>query len=738
MLNSKNKIKKEIRAQSATEYLLTYGWSILIIAITILALFELGYFNIGSTNFNSECLAEVGFLCTNPILNSTGNLTLTVGNNGGQNLIITGLGCSNSSSIPTIFSPVLFTIGQNQEKQLTFECKLNSQSLGSTFKGYLWLKSSTGEVQQLGSTSAKVSTTSSISTSGNNGQGLLLITNTKGGNSGEGNVVEINANNGTLINSINFYVSPFDNPETIKLSPNGKYFYVSNFYGGSSNNGNILIINTSTNQVVNSISSSSFYYPSGISFIQNGKYAYIPNYEGLSFGNNLGNVLIINTSTNQVINSISSSDFAYPDDISSSPTGGYSYLLNSYGGSSNNGNILIINTSTNQIIGGISSNLFDYPIDVSFSPDGKFAYVLNNKGSNNGNILIINTSTNQIKGSFLNNITFTNPTAMQVNGNYIYIMDDQKLIIANLTSKKLMYNLSLTNNYQIYYLDNLSGPYLRLYYPFFGLYILNNYAYITDSDGGSYTNGNVTIINLENNKTIGTIGPINQPVNPSTIFVDGDTAYIIASYLLYKINLLTNQVNNIQGPFSYITSATPYNQSIYMTNIVGSSLNANILIMNPSTDQITGSIQSPNFYDPIDIEFSGIYGYVVNNLGRTSGQGNITIFNTQNNQVVGEINSNSIVYPTSLYISGNTGYLANNGYLNNDANILLINLTNNQIINGIQIPGNSISSITGSGKYIYVTQAYSNDIKIIDTQNNTVINSITYNYLYYPSSITTV
>ena len=35
----------EIRAQSAMEYLMTYGWAILIIAVVLGALFELGVFS---------------------------------------------------------------------------------------------------------------------------------------------------------------------------------------------------------------------------------------------------------------------------------------------------------------------------------------------------------------------------------------------------------------------------------------------------------------------------------------------------------------------------------------------------------------------------------------------------------------------------------------------------------------------------------------------------------------------
>jgi hypothetical protein len=45
------------------EYLTTYGWSILIIAIVLAALFGLGPFS--SVSQGTECIARTGFLCNN-------------------------------------------------------------------------------------------------------------------------------------------------------------------------------------------------------------------------------------------------------------------------------------------------------------------------------------------------------------------------------------------------------------------------------------------------------------------------------------------------------------------------------------------------------------------------------------------------------------------------------------------------------------------------------------------------
>ncbi|MEM4839822.1 MAG: hypothetical protein QXX90_03915, partial [Candidatus Micrarchaeaceae archaeon] len=43
--NSQREFHQSFRSQSAMEYLMTYGWAILIIAVVLAALFELGVFN---------------------------------------------------------------------------------------------------------------------------------------------------------------------------------------------------------------------------------------------------------------------------------------------------------------------------------------------------------------------------------------------------------------------------------------------------------------------------------------------------------------------------------------------------------------------------------------------------------------------------------------------------------------------------------------------------------------------
>ena len=69
------------KAQSAMEYLMTYGWAILIIAIVLAALFSLGIFS-SSSFTGTTCIATSGFICASPVWTG-GILHVTLGQSTG-------------------------------------------------------------------------------------------------------------------------------------------------------------------------------------------------------------------------------------------------------------------------------------------------------------------------------------------------------------------------------------------------------------------------------------------------------------------------------------------------------------------------------------------------------------------------------------------------------------------------------------------------------------------------------
>ncbi len=86
-----------VKGQSAMEYLMTYGWAILIIAVVLGALFSLGVFSGGAT-IGTSCVAQAGFLCKTPvILGTNGNVSFIFGQNTGATIFNIGLACTSTS-----------------------------------------------------------------------------------------------------------------------------------------------------------------------------------------------------------------------------------------------------------------------------------------------------------------------------------------------------------------------------------------------------------------------------------------------------------------------------------------------------------------------------------------------------------------------------------------------------------------------------------------------------------------
>ena len=133
-----------LKLQSAIEYLTTYGWAILIIAVALAALFELGIFNRAPP---TQCILEGGFGCSDYYLNTNGVLVFNLGQQTTNPINITGIACyENSTLLPgqkpynppsnQIFMPVgssdTFYVQCYTTNTLTY-----SGNIGSTFTGTL-------------------------------------------------------------------------------------------------------------------------------------------------------------------------------------------------------------------------------------------------------------------------------------------------------------------------------------------------------------------------------------------------------------------------------------------------------------------------------------------------------------------------------------------------------------------------------------------------------------------------
>ena len=96
---------KGFKAQSAMEYLMTYGWAILIIAVVLAVLFSLNVFNAGA-QLGTACIGSPGYSCSSPFLSSGSLLQFTLGLGTGAtayNVLFSCVSSANSltaSSLP--------------------------------------------------------------------------------------------------------------------------------------------------------------------------------------------------------------------------------------------------------------------------------------------------------------------------------------------------------------------------------------------------------------------------------------------------------------------------------------------------------------------------------------------------------------------------------------------------------------------------------------------------------------
>ncbi len=137
---------KKLDLQSAMEYLMTYGWALLIIAVVLAAMFQLGIFNPGQFA-GQECILPAGLSCINSYLFTNGMLSINILQSTTSPINVTGYNCSiatlqNMAIIPIKpVNQIYLPVGANTT--LTMNCFsaaaiiANTLVSGSLFTGNL-------------------------------------------------------------------------------------------------------------------------------------------------------------------------------------------------------------------------------------------------------------------------------------------------------------------------------------------------------------------------------------------------------------------------------------------------------------------------------------------------------------------------------------------------------------------------------------------------------------------------
>jgi hypothetical protein len=139
-----------MKLQSAMEYLMTYSWAILVLAVVLGALYALGLFSPGSF-VNTQCILPAGLACTNVYMLSNGLVYLNLLQVTQQPINVTYIGCNANNTVAHMYpANIGINIGTNQIRlqigaNYTFLVQCwsgNSQYAsqpGGFFAGYLFV-----------------------------------------------------------------------------------------------------------------------------------------------------------------------------------------------------------------------------------------------------------------------------------------------------------------------------------------------------------------------------------------------------------------------------------------------------------------------------------------------------------------------------------------------------------------------------------------------------------------------
>ena len=168
------------------EYLTTYGFAILAIAIVLAVLYTFGVFS-RFTFVSSSCIAEAGYVCTNPMMNTSGYLSFGFGQVG-QYIMLTGFSCTSSTAAPTSWqTPTNVTVNLQSDYKVgeVVRCSSVPLPIGSQYAGYLWVQytnlntGQTGLEANFGSVTGTVSATQTfgVTPSASSGSFQYIATN---------------------------------------------------------------------------------------------------------------------------------------------------------------------------------------------------------------------------------------------------------------------------------------------------------------------------------------------------------------------------------------------------------------------------------------------------------------------------------------------------------------------------------------------------------------------------------
>ena len=136
------------KGQAAMEYLMTYGWALLVIVIVIAILLIMNPFSAPqSCKFD-----QVGFACDNAVITAAnGNLLMGITNGNNNAINVSGVACTSvkSSTVPAnpnnvnpriiVARQATFMINSTSPVVAGIKCTGASSTVGADFSGKIWI-----------------------------------------------------------------------------------------------------------------------------------------------------------------------------------------------------------------------------------------------------------------------------------------------------------------------------------------------------------------------------------------------------------------------------------------------------------------------------------------------------------------------------------------------------------------------------------------------------------------------
>jgi hypothetical protein len=210
------KLNLDFRLQAAMEYLMTYGWAILIVSLAVGVLYSLGILNPEALK-PQICSLSAPFYCSDQYLDTNGFLTLTIAQGSGSSITINKIACVDKSLLsnglplnPSYWSSVGVSIPSGSQRQISnIICyssggKQYNGKIGSVFSGAIVINATTStnvNFLSLGDIGAPVKALSALRASGWSYRKPITIDNTKNANTLSNYQVSVTLDTASLISA---------------------------------------------------------------------------------------------------------------------------------------------------------------------------------------------------------------------------------------------------------------------------------------------------------------------------------------------------------------------------------------------------------------------------------------------------------------------------------------------------------------------------------------------------------